>query len=98
MFNIVKRQLLGRRMRQLISQATEHIYSEQSDNISTLLTSLSGGTGGIDLARAYIAIHIAARLVDPLSDSDVDNAVQQLQEAERYLVRQCSISCVTTCQ
>jgi hypothetical protein len=84
MFAVVKKQLLARRMRQLISLALGAIYSEQSD-LSAVVTSLSGGKDGIDLLRAYISIRIAMRLIEPLTDADVADATEQLLAAESHL-------------
>lgn len=85
MSSLLKRQLLARRMKQLISLATEAIYSEQFDDMSTLVASLSGDKGGIDLVRAYISIRIATRLTEPPSDADVDDAIKRLHAAESHL-------------
>jgi len=84
MFALVKKQLLVRRMRQLISLALEAIYSERSD-MSILVGSLSGGKDGIDLVRAYISIRVATRLTEPLTDADVEDAIEQLHTAESHL-------------
>ena len=84
MFALVKKQLLARRMRQLISLVLDAIYSEQSD-LSAVVTSLSGGKDGIDLLRAYISIRIATRLIEPLTDADVADATEQLLAAESQL-------------
>jgi TPR repeat protein len=83
MFSHLKRKLLARRMKQLISLATEAIYLEQFD-MSPTVKRLSGETGGITLVRAYIAVSIAAGLTDPLSKADVDSALEKLRAAEQH--------------
>src|SRR5487761_2301469 len=84
MFALVKKQLLARRMRRLISLALDAIYSEESD-MTVVVASLSGGKNGIELVRAYISIRVATRLTEPLADSDIENAIEQLAAAESHL-------------
>ena len=86
-FNLVKNPLLARRMRQLISEAVEALYSEQFDAMDALVASFSDGKGGSHLLRAYIAISVAARMSEPLSDADVEGAVRQLLALESHVNR-----------
>ena len=67
-----------------IKLATEAIYSEQFD-MSAIVKRLSDDTGGINLVRAYISVSIAAGLTEPLSDADVDHALEKLRASEQHL-------------
>ncbi len=84
MLAIIKKQLLTRRMRQLISAALDALYSEQR-NMSEVVDSLSAGKDGSALVRTYISMCIATRLTEPLTDKDVRDAVEQLLAAENHL-------------
>ena len=53
--------------------------------MSVVVASLSDGKDGIDLVRAYISIRVATRLTEPLADSDIEDAIEQLTAAESHL-------------
>lgn len=72
-----------RLQRQLIEIATRDLYSEQFD-YDAIVQKLSKGRGGIHLLRAYIAIENAARLENPLEDSDVSTAHSVFEVATKF--------------
>lgn len=86
-FNLIKNPLLAQRIRQLISEAVETLYSEQFDTMDALVASSSDGKGGSHLLRAYIAISVASLLSEPLSDTNVEYAVKQLLALKSHVNR-----------
>ncbi len=76
---------MKRRMKLSIRLATMAIYSEQFD-ISAIVKKLSDNTGGIALVRAYISVSIAAGLTEPLSEADVDHALEKLRVSEQHFL------------
>jgi hypothetical protein len=70
-----------RLLRQFIEIATQALYSEQFD-MESIVTRLSRGQTGVPLLRAYVAIQIAARLTESLTDTDVDRAFHAVQVCE----------------
>jgi hypothetical protein len=72
-----------RLLRQLIEIATETLYSEQFD-MDAVVQKLSRNQGGIPLLRAYVAIQTAARLSEPLTDADVDQALEVVHRSEAH--------------
>jgi hypothetical protein len=72
-----------RLLRQFIEIATQALYSEQFD-MESIVTRLSRGQTAVPLLRAYIAIQIAARLTEPLTDADVDRAFHAVHRCEVY--------------
>ena len=68
-------------LRQFIEIATEALYSEQFD-MESIVTRLSRGQTGVPLLRAYVAIQIAARLTESLTDADVDRAFHAVHLCE----------------
>jgi len=70
-------------LRKLIEIAVETLYSERFD-FESLVTRLSqdGQKQGKALLRAYVAIEIAARLKQPLTDDDVDGGFNVVTASE----------------
>ncbi len=73
--------LAKRLLRECIVIATQTLYSEQFD-MESAATRLSRGQAGIPLLRAYVAIQTAARLIEPLTDKDVDCAFHTVHQCE----------------
>jgi hypothetical protein len=74
MFDSVQNFLAKRLLRKQIGIATETLYSERFD-FDPLVKRLSQDGQGVALLRAYVAIEIASRLEEPLTDKDVDGGV-----------------------
>lgn len=70
-----------RLLRQFIEIATQALYSEQFD-MESIVTRLSRGQTAVPLLRSYVAIQIAARLTEPLTDADVDRAFHAVHLCE----------------
>ncbi len=70
-----------RLLRQFIEIATQALYSEQFD-MESIVTRLSRGQTAVPLLRAYVAVQIAARLTEPLTDADVDRAFHAVHLCE----------------
>jgi|688.fasta_scaffold156389_2 hypothetical protein len=72
-------------LRKLIEIAIETLYSERFD-FDSLVTRLSqdGQRQGKALLRAYVAIEIAARLKQPLTDDDVDGGINVVTASEAH--------------
>jgi hypothetical protein len=68
-------------MRELIKVAAEAIYSEQFD-FDLCVRDLSSGDDRYSLLPAYVAIHTAAKLTEPLSNDVLNEAVEQLRASE----------------
>ena len=66
-----------RRMTAYIRLATEALYSEQFD-LANVVQQISGNDRSINLTLAYIAAKAAAGLNEPLSNTDVDCALEEL--------------------
>ncbi|MDB6115271.1 MAG: putative rane protein, partial [Lacunisphaera sp.] len=73
-----------RLLRGLIEQATQTIYSEKFD-FRELVNTSSRGQEGVALLRAYVAVQFAARLMAPLTQMDIDRALEAVQLAEIYV-------------
>lgn len=71
-------------MKKFTTLATEEIYSEQFD-FDTVVEKLVGDEKGVAFLRVYIAIQTATRLSEPLSDSNVEPALESFCEAEQHL-------------
>ena len=65
----------------MIETATKTLYSEHFD-FEPILNKLSRSRDGIHLLRASVAIEAAARLTNPLSEDDVDDAQKIVLAAE----------------
>lgn len=72
-------------LRKLIEIAVETLYSERFD-FDSIVTMLSqdGQRQGNALLRAYVAIEIAARLKQPLTDGDVDRGFNIVTASEAH--------------
>jgi len=81
MFATIKKLLLARKMRQMIAAAFETLYLEQVD-VNNVAVTISAGSRDGDLLRAYISIVAAVRLTQPMTEVDVQNAVERLLIAE----------------
>lgn len=79
MLKEIKAHLAARLQRQLIEIAVRTLYSEEFD-FGSILSRLSKSRDGIHLLRASVAIEVASRLTEPLSDEDTKRA-QKLVEA-----------------
>jgi hypothetical protein len=79
----VKAHFAKRLLRQLIDIATQALYSEQFE-MEPLVTRLSRGQSGVALLRSYVSIQTAARLTEPLSDAEMDRALNAVQRCEAY--------------
>lgn len=77
----VKAYFAKRLLRQLIDIATQALYSEQFE-MESLVTRLSRGQSGVALLRSYVAIQTAARLTEPLSNAELDLALNAVQRCE----------------
>jgi hypothetical protein len=77
----MKESLAKRLLRECIEIATQTLYSEQFD-IDSIVTRLSRGQTGIPLLRAYVTIQTAARLTEPLTDTDIDHVFHALHRCE----------------
>jgi hypothetical protein len=71
--------------RKLTEIAVETLYSEQFD-FDSLVTRLSqdSKSHGNTLLRAYVAIEIAARLKQPLTDDEVDRGINTVTASEAH--------------
>lgn len=77
----IKNQLAARLQRQLIEVAIRTLYSEEFD-FESILNRLSRRRDGSHLLRACIAIEIAARLTEPLTERDVKGAQKLVELVE----------------
>jgi hypothetical protein len=78
MFSGIRRYFIERKIRKLISQATNIIYSEPSDLIEAIERNLTSKQKPFDLLCAYIAIRIAADAKSEIKKADIDYALQEL--------------------
>jgi len=69
-----------RTMKQSIKLAIEAIYSERFD-MELVLKQLANGDEPIELLRAYIAIQVATQLTEPLNETDVSHALEELRSS-----------------
>lgn len=89
MLKEIKDHLATRLQRQLIEIAIRTLYSEEFE-FDSILSRLSKDRDGINLLRASVAIEVAARLTEPLSDADTKKAqalvklVELTEEREEF--------------
>jgi TPR repeat protein len=88
MFQRLRKSLLmwneKRSVRAAIKLAVTAVYSESS-NMSSVVQAISRNESGIELARAYIAVQVAAGLTGPLADADIDHAIEELRISQEQL-------------
>jgi hypothetical protein len=77
----IKDHLAARLQRQLIEIAVRTLYSEEFD-FDSILSRLSKSRDGIHLLRASVAIEVASRLTEPLSDEDTKRAQRLVEVVE----------------
>ena len=79
-----RRAFFARRLQcQLIELATQALYSEQFD-MDAIVNRLSRNRPCVALLRAYVAVQSAARLTEPLSDADVEPALDAIRLSEAH--------------
>ena len=74
-----------RKMKQSIKLAIEAIYSERFDMELVLKQLTDSSDEPIDLLRAYIAIQVATQLTEPLNQTDVIHALEELKSSGERL-------------
>jgi hypothetical protein len=79
----VRKDLARTLLHQLITLATEAIYSERFEEFDATVAWLSNNKPGIALLRAYVAIQTASQLTEPLNDADLDRALDVLRSSEQ---------------
>jgi len=84
MFSGFQNFLPRRLMKKLITLAMETIYSEQFE-FDAIVEKLIGDKNNVAFLRAYIAIQSAAKLTEPLNNSEIDRALASVHEAEQHL-------------
>jgi hypothetical protein len=77
----IKDHLAARLQRQLIEIAVRTLYSEEFE-FDSILSRLSKNRDGIYLLRASVAIEVAARLTEPLSNADTKGAQKLVELVE----------------
>lgn len=77
-----EKKLLVQQMSQLVFLATKALYSEQFSDMGTFVKSLPGEKNDINFLCAYIAIRIAAQLTKPPDDTEIADAIEQIQIIE----------------
>jgi len=69
---------LRRKIKRLIIEATEIIYSGQSEISSFIEKNFIGNKSGRDLIYSYVAAKIASELIVPVDKLDIEQALQKI--------------------
>jgi hypothetical protein len=69
---------LKRKIKKLIIQATEIIYSGQSEITSFIEKNFISNKSGRDLIYSYVAAKIASELIVPVDKLDIEQALQKI--------------------